>query len=133
MRVTAPGTSPTASRHFATSSAELTGELQKNQAALISSVQNMSNAVGDLATQVNENQGTLGKLITEPELYDNLNATAARLDSVMTKIDMADGNLGLLVNDTSLYVELTNLMARANTLIADIQENPRDYFKFSVF
>jgi phospholipid/cholesterol/gamma-HCH transport system substrate-binding protein len=112
---------------------KLTGDLQKNQAALMASVQNMSNAVGDLATQVNENQGTLGKLITEPELYDNLNATAARLDSVLTKIDMADGNLGLLLNDTSLYVELTNLMARANTLISDIQENPRDYFKFSVF
>ena len=75
----------------------------------------------------------MGKLITEPELYDNLNATSARLDSILTKIDMAEGNLGLLVNDTELYVELTNLMARANSLITDIQENPRDYFKFSVF
>ena len=52
---------------------------------------------------------------------------------VLTKIDMAEGNLGLLVNDTGLYVEITNLVVRANSLITDIQENPRDYFKFSVF
>ena len=116
-----------------TNLSKLTADLQQNQEALISSVKNMSNSVGDLAAQVNENQGTLGKLITEPELYDNLNATSARLDSILTKIDMADGNLGLLVNDTGLYVELTNLLVRANDLISDIQENPRDYFKFSVF
>ncbi len=112
---------------------KLTADLQKNQEALITSVKNMSNSVGNLANQVNENQGTLGKLISEPELYDNLNATSARLDSIMTKIDMAEGNLGLLVNDTGLYVEITNLVVRANSLITDIQDNPRDYFKFSVF
>jgi len=112
---------------------KLSADLQKNQEALITSITNMSNSVGDLAGQVNDNSGTLGKLIREPELYDNLNATSARLDSIFTKIDMAEGNLGLLVNDTGLYVELTNLIVRANNLITDIQENPRDYFKFSVF
>jgi phospholipid/cholesterol/gamma-HCH transport system substrate-binding protein len=111
----------------------LTADLQKNQEALIGSVRHMSQSVGDLAAQVNENKGTLGKLITEPALYDNLTATSARLDSILTKVDMAEGNLGLLVNDSGLYVELTNLLARANTLITDIQEHPRDYFKFSVF
>jgi len=55
------------------------------------------------------------------------------LDSILTKIDRSQGSVGLLVNDTGLYVELTNLMARANTLITDIQKDPRKYFKFSVF
>jgi phospholipid/cholesterol/gamma-HCH transport system substrate-binding protein len=72
-------------------------------------------------------------LIAEPALYENLNATSARLDSILTKIDRSQGSAGLLVNDTGLYVELTNLMARANTLITDIQKDPRKYFKFSVF
>jgi len=112
---------------------KITAALHKNQDEMISSVQRMSQSVGDLAAQVSENRGTLGKLITEPELYDNLTATSARLDSILTGIDMADGNLGMLVNDTGLYVELTNLLARANNLITDIEKNPRKYFKFSVF
>lgn len=111
----------------------LTADLQKNQEALTSSVQHMSQSVGDLASQVNNNSGTLGKLINEPELYDNLNAVSARADSILTKIDMSKGNLGLLVNDTALYTEITNLVVRTNNLISDIQENPRDYFKFSIF
>jgi phospholipid/cholesterol/gamma-HCH transport system substrate-binding protein len=112
---------------------KITASLQKNQESLIESVRHMSQSVGDLATQVKDNQGTLGKLIAEPALYDNLNATSARLDSILTKIDRADGSAGLLVNDTGLYVEVTNLLARANTLISDIQNDPRKYFKFSVF
>jgi len=111
----------------------ITASLQKNQESLMESIRHMSQSVGDLATQVNENKGTLGKLIAEPALYDNLNATSARLDSVLNKINRSEGNLGLLVNDTALYVELSNLLARANNLITDIEKNPRKYFKFSVF
>jgi phospholipid/cholesterol/gamma-HCH transport system substrate-binding protein len=111
----------------------ITASLQENQESLIESVRHMSQSVGDLATQVKDNQGTLGKLIAEPGLYNNLNATSARLDSILTKIDRSEGSAGRLVNDTGLYVELTNLLARANTLITDIEKNPRKYFKFSVF
>jgi len=111
----------------------ITASLQKNQESLIESVRHMSKSVGDLAQQVSENGGTLGKLVTEPALYDNLNQSSARLDSILTKIDLAKGNLGLMVNDSMLYVELTNLLTRANNLITDIQKDPRKYFKFSVF
>jgi phospholipid/cholesterol/gamma-HCH transport system substrate-binding protein len=111
----------------------ITASLQQNQESLIESVRHMSKSVGDLAQQVSENQGTLGKLVTEPALYDNLNQSSARLDSILTKIDMAKGNLGLMVNDSALYVELTTLLTRANNLITDIQKDPRKYFKFSVF
>jgi phospholipid/cholesterol/gamma-HCH transport system substrate-binding protein len=51
----------------------------------------------------------------------------------MTKINDARGSMGMMVNDTTLYVELTNLLVRARTLMDNIEENPRRYFKFSVF
>ncbi len=111
----------------------LSGDLQQNQERLTTSIERMSSSISDLTEQVNENKGTVGKLVNDPALYDNLTATSARLDSIMTKIDVAEGSMGLLVNDTALYVELTNLLARANNLIADIEENPGRYLKFSVF
>ena len=54
-------------------------------------------------------------------------------DSVMTRIQNRQGTLGLLVGDTTLYVETTLAVAQLRTLLADIQANPRKYFKFSVF
>ncbi len=112
---------------------ELSVGLQANQERLMVSLEKMSGSVASLADQVNQNESTVGRLMSDPALYDNLAGTTARLDSILTKIDVAEGNLGLLVNDTALYVEMTNLLARANNLITDIQDNPRDYFKFSVF
>mgnify|MGYP001045584736 CR=1 FL=1 len=111
----------------------LSGDLQHNQERLTSSIERMSTSIADLSDQVNENSGTVGRLFNDPALYDNLAATSARLDSIMTKIDAAEGSMGLLVNDTALYVEMTNLLARANNLIADIERNPGRYLKFSVF
>lgn len=111
----------------------LVSDLQSNQERLIGSIERMANSIADLAEQVNENRGTLGKIISDPQLYDNLALSTARLDTIMNKINHAEGSMGMLVNDTALYVEVTNLMVRVNNLITDIEKNPRKYFKFSVF
>lgn len=112
---------------------KLVSGLQDNQERVINSVERLSTSVADLSDKVNENSGTLGRLVNDPQLYDNLTATSARLDTIMTKVDRAEGSLGLLVNDTTMYTEMTNLLTRANNLIDDIQKNPRKYLKFSVF
>lgn len=113
--------------------ADLTVEIQKNQGRITNSIETMSNSVEDLSEKVTQNSGTLGRIINDPALYDNLAASTARLDSIMRKIDRAEGTLGLFVNDTSLYSEFSNLLVRMNSLISDIEKNPRKYFKFSVF
>lgn len=112
---------------------KLTAGLMKDQNRLVGSIENMAQSVSELSGQVSDNTGTLGKLMTEPELYDNLAASTARLDTIMTKINNAEGSMGLLVNDTALYIEVTELMVRVNNLVSDIEKNPRKYFKFSVF
>ncbi|MFH1374614.1 MAG: MlaD family protein [bacterium] len=112
---------------------ELTVQLHQNQERIVSSLEKTANTVGELSEQVSSNTGTIGKLVNDPQLYDNLASTSARLDSIMYKLNTAEGSLGLLVSDTALYVEVTNLMARISNLVADIEKNPRKYFKFSVF
>jgi len=111
----------------------LTEDLHKNQERIVSSLEKTATSVGNLSVKVDDNTGTIGRLVNDPALYDNLSASTAKLDSVLRKINDAEGNLGLMVNDTAMYSEMTNLMARLNNLITDIQANPRKYFKFSVF
>jgi phospholipid/cholesterol/gamma-HCH transport system substrate-binding protein len=116
-----------------TNLADLTAALQKNQERLISSIESTSTSLSSLSEKVDQNKGTLGRLVNDPKLYDNLTQTSAKLDTLMLKINNAEGTLGLFVNDTTMYSEMTNLMSRVNNLIADIEKNPRKYFKFSVF
>ena len=54
-------------------------------------------------------------------------------DSIMGRLQAGQGTLGMLTKDSTLYLETTATMIELRKLIADIQVNPRKYFKFSVF
>lgn len=55
------------------------------------------------------------------------------VDSVLTGIQNGDGTLGLAAKNPALYNESIATLQDVRALIADIQMNPRKYFKFSVF
>ena len=54
-------------------------------------------------------------------------------DSVMTRLEAGRGSLGMAITDSVLYVETIGAVRDMRQLIADIQENPRRYFSFSIF
>ena len=54
-------------------------------------------------------------------------------DSLLTKIQTGKGSLGMLARDSTLYLETTKVISQMRQLLADIQANPRRYFRFSVF
>jgi phospholipid/cholesterol/gamma-HCH transport system substrate-binding protein len=54
-------------------------------------------------------------------------------DSALSRLQAGQGTLGLLSKDPALYNETIETMQELRRLIADIQMNPRKYFKFSVF
>jgi phospholipid/cholesterol/gamma-HCH transport system substrate-binding protein len=54
-------------------------------------------------------------------------------DSVMSRLASGTGSVGMAVQDSALYVETIGAVRDMRQLIADIQANPRRYFKFSVF
>jgi phospholipid/cholesterol/gamma-HCH transport system substrate-binding protein len=63
----------------------------------------------------------------------NLVTVLEGADSVMGRLATGRGTLGMLSQDSTLYKETTATVVELRKLIADIQANPRKYFKFSVF
>lgn len=54
-------------------------------------------------------------------------------DSLLTRVQQGRGTLSLLASDSALYHEATGTVRQLRQLLADIQANPRKYFRFSVF
>ena len=54
-------------------------------------------------------------------------------DTILTRIQTGRGTLSLLASDSALYHEATRTVQQMRQLLADIQANPRKYFRFSVF
>lgn len=83
--------------------------------------------------RVQQGEGTLGKLTKDQALYDQMTATLDRLDKLVTSIDRGDGTLGRLIHRETLAQQTEALLIEMRTLIKDVQENPKKYFKVSVF
>lgn len=78
-------------------------------------------------------KGTLNRLIEDESLYVNINSASEKLNRVLARIDNGEGLMGSLVKDDELSGELKATLRELNVLIKDIKENPKHYFKFSIF
>lgn len=73
-----------------------------------------------LTSAVNERQGSVIR-------------TIVATDSLLTRLAEGRGTLGMLAQDSVLYQETALTVRELRKLLADLQANPRKYFKFSVF
>jgi phospholipid/cholesterol/gamma-HCH transport system substrate-binding protein len=127
--------------------------LEEGSGLLTSAAQSLQSSLArvDSAT----NRGELARILENTQLASEQFALASRgvqemvgaardnqqslvrmivaADSVMTRVQNREGTLGLLVGDSTLYRETTLAVQQLRSLLADIQANPRKYFRFSVF
>ena len=67
------------------------------------------------------------------ELTASFEQSSAKLDAVIAKVDSGPGTVSLLLNDPNLYLDMRKVTVRLDSLLAEIQANPRKFLKFSVF
>ena len=103
-----------------------------------------STAAGELSAMVTDARQAAAELRTASGDFRLLTAAASaergRLveiltatDEVLGRLSRGEGTLGMLSSDSTLYREATLTVVQLRTLLADIQANPRRYFRFSVF
>ena len=79
----------------------------------------LGEAVGGLkkmVVSIREGEGALGKLMRNPELYDNINETAENLKIITGKIKAGEGTLGRLMMDDQVYTDLVKISANVKNL-----------------
>jgi phospholipid/cholesterol/gamma-HCH transport system substrate-binding protein len=74
----------------------------------------------EFVAMVNQNTASIDRII-------------AGADTVFSRLTEGTGTVARLVSDSTLYVETSLAIQELRALLADIKENPRKYFKFSVF
>ena len=92
--------------------------LQASEA--INEVVGLTHDLQSVTTGITRGEGTLGQLVTNRMLYDQLNVTLARTTSLMARLENPRGTIGRLLEDPSLYYSLNRTIASADTVIASI-------------
>jgi len=84
-------------------------------------IKEITKNVAAISKKINTGQGTIGKLVNDETIYQNLNATVERLNGLIAKIDRGEGSLGKLMKDESLYEELKKTLDNINVILADVR------------
>lgn len=95
---------------------------------LLGKINELAVPVNDILTKANKGEGTLGRVINDERLYDNLDATVsetkltlAKLQTTIEKINNGDGSAGKLLNDAQLYDNLNKTVLQLEAISSEIR------------
>lgn len=77
--------------------------------------------VDAIVSQVEAGKGSIGKLLTDEQMYDHLTATVAEAQKVAEAMNRGQGTLGKLLYDDAVYQQMRSTIARVDQILEDVQ------------
>ena len=74
-------------------------------------------------------EGTVGQLLTNRSLYDELNGTLARTNALVTRLQAPNGSLGKLLDDPALYQNLNGMIGSVDSLVRQMRSETGTFGK----
>ncbi len=97
-------------------------QMVERGAELMSNLGALSDDLRGIVSQIQKGNGTLGKLMNDPSLYNHLNDTAGKLDAVATSIQQGQGSLGKLVVSDALYTKVDSTIGKADDVLGAVRD-----------
>jgi phospholipid/cholesterol/gamma-HCH transport system substrate-binding protein len=88
---------------------------------LVQRLGKVSDQVNEIVRKINEGQGTLGRVVNDEALYNNLNATIRETEDVMRQIRSGQGSAGKFVNDPALYNNANEIAVQLRAIAVDLR------------
>ncbi|MDQ3088300.1 MAG: MlaD family protein, partial [Acidobacteriota bacterium] len=95
---------------------------------LLQQINKLAIPTNEILNKANQGEGTLGRVINDESLYNNLDAavgeaklTVVKLQTTLDKVNSGDGSAGKLLNDPELYNGLNNTVAQLEAISQDIR------------
>jgi phospholipid/cholesterol/gamma-HCH transport system substrate-binding protein len=75
-----------------------------------------------MLTKVSEGQGSVGRLVTDPALYNELTQLAAESRTLIQQVQKGQGSAGKLLNDPTLYKQLASMADRMDATARSFEQ-----------
>lgn len=95
----------------------LTAMVEEDRSALNATLTN----VESITAKLDRGNGTMAKLLSDPELYDRANAMIANLQKVSDNLARGQGTLGRLMTDDDLYDDVRETVVSLNATARNLE------------
>jgi phospholipid/cholesterol/gamma-HCH transport system substrate-binding protein len=96
------------------------GDLYEATSSSLAKVSDVLEQVGLLVKKIDQSEGTLGKLLNDPSVFNNLKEATRSLTVTLKEIETSQGTLKQLVKDPSLYANLDKASRNLNSVLEGI-------------
>jgi phospholipid/cholesterol/gamma-HCH transport system substrate-binding protein len=111
-----------------TTNGEIKGLAEADIKKIIQNSNDLVANLGDLVTKINQitikidvGQGTLGKIINDPSMFNKMNATVDRAQDLLLQIKSGEGSIGKFISDRDFYDRMNGTIARVDNVVAKIE------------
>ncbi len=102
----------------------------QNSNDLVANLGDLVQKINEITNKVNIGQGTMGKFINDPALFNQLNKTVAESQELLVKIRTGEGSVGKLISDREFYDRLNGTLTRVDNIMAKIENGEGTAGKF---
>lgn len=89
---------------------------------LITDLTDSAEQIKSLVTKINDGKGTLGRLINNPKVFEDLDRVMLEATELVKQARQGQGTIGRLVNDPALYEDLRDTTRRLENVVRQIDE-----------
>ena len=110
-----------------------TGEIQdlvQQGFGVLNSLQDTVKRVDNIVGLVESGKGSIGKLLVDETLYNNLLAILAQVKGLADTLNSDKGTLGILLNNHELYDNFVATLGRVDTMLQQLQAGQGSAGKF---
>jgi phospholipid/cholesterol/gamma-HCH transport system substrate-binding protein len=86
----------------------------------LQNIQSLVQRVDRIVTTIESGQGSIGKFINDPTLYNRLNTTLTEVQGVVSEISSGKGSIGKLISSDEMYNKLNGSVDKLNKVMDDI-------------
>jgi phospholipid/cholesterol/gamma-HCH transport system substrate-binding protein len=79
-------------------------------------------SVKKIVKDIEQGKGTLGLLLKEREIYDNIRATSVNIKEITTQMRSEEGTIGKLLYNKELYDKITQIASNIETITSKISQ-----------
>jgi len=83
-----------------------------------------------IVAAIEQGQGTVGKLINDPSMFNRLNATLSEVQQMVNEIHAGKGSVGKLIMDDELYNKANASVDKLNKIIDEMNQGQGTIGKF---
>ncbi|MFY9691460.1 MAG: MlaD family protein [Candidatus Acidiferrales bacterium] len=82
----------------------------------------LSDQLNDIVSKVRRGEGTIGKVLNDPSLYNHLDSIASRADAMTASIQEGQGSVGKLIASDELYNKADSAVSKLDDTMTAIND-----------